>query len=365
MPLAQDQRAMLQLLLERDQSYEDIASLLGGSREDVRRRARAALEELGGQDPDREIGLTDYILGQADPIGRADAVRHLQSDPDSLALAEELSTKLRLIAPQAELPDLPQPKSRRRAAAAAATDGAPEAGEPTAAPERGSPLAGLSTRQSRLFAAIGASALILLFVILAIAGVFGGGDDESASSGEATTASDEAGSTVSDEVARIVMQPQGDSDASGEAVIGLANETQPFIDLDLENLPEISNDEAYIFWFLLSRDSGFPLPGALPVNSEGAIQDRLAIPSQTLGFVVQSRFLAVSIVDRRELASEIDRAIEERAGELPFSGEPVLLGEIPAAAEGEIPQAGAGGAGAGGAGALPEGVAPEGQAPAP
>src|ERR671914_564557 len=128
MPLAQDQRAMLQLLLERGQSYEDIASLLGGSRDDVRRRARAALEELGGQDPDREVGLTDYMLGQADPIGRADAVRHLQSDPDSLALAEELSAKLRMIAPQAELPDLPQPKGRRRPTPAA-VNGPPEAAD--------------------------------------------------------------------------------------------------------------------------------------------------------------------------------------------------------------------------------------------
>jgi hypothetical protein len=354
MPLAQDQKAMLQLLLERGQSYEDIASLLGGSRDDVRRRARGALEELGGQDPDREVGLTDYILGQADPIGRADVVRHLQSDPDSLALAEELSAKLRLLAPQAELPDLPQPKGRRRAAAAA--DGAPAVAADEAPAERRSPLADLSPRQSRLFAAIGASALILLFVVLAIAGVFGGGDDESGSSAETTTATNDAGSTVSDEVARIVMQPQGDSQASGEAVIGLANETQPFIDLDLRDLPEISNDEAYIFWFLLSEDSGFPLPGALPVSEDGSIQDRLAIPSQTLGFVVQSRFLAVSIVDREELASQIDDAIREQAGELPFSGESVLLGEIPAAAEGEIPDAGAG------AGALPEGAPQDGAA---
>lgn len=361
---------MLQLLLERGQSYEDIASLLGGSRDDVRRRARAALEELGGQDPDREIGLTDYILGQADPIGRADAVRHLQSDPDSLALAEELANKLRLIAPQAELPDLPEPKRRRRAAAAAAADGGPETAEPAGeapAGERRSPLAGISTRQSRLFAAIGASALILLFVILAIAGVFGGGDDESGSSDEATTASDSSGSTVSDEVARIVMQPQGDSDASGDAVIGLANETQPFLELDVRDLPEVSNNEAYIFWFLLSKDSGFPLPAALPVSGDGAIQDRLAIPSQTLGFVVQSRFLAISIVDRQEFRNQINDAIENQAGELPFSGEPVLLGEIPAATEADLGAGAGGGAGAGALpeGTLPEGAAPEGQAPAP
>ncbi len=105
---------MLQLQLERGQSYEDIAGLLGGSRDDVRKRARAALEELSGDDPDREVGLTDYLLGQADPIGRADVVRHLQSDPEALAQAEELEAKLRLLAPDADLPDLPQPKKRRR-----------------------------------------------------------------------------------------------------------------------------------------------------------------------------------------------------------------------------------------------------------
>ena len=43
-------------------------------------------------------------------------------------------------------------------------------------------------------------------------------------------------------------------------------------------------------------------------------------------------------------------------------GEPVLLGEIPAAAEEDLP---AGGGGGSGAGALPEGTAPEGAAPTP
>ncbi|MGI9558017.1 MAG: sigma factor-like helix-turn-helix DNA-binding protein, partial [Solirubrobacterales bacterium] len=57
--MKQDQRAMLKLLLERGQSYEDIASLLGVSVDDARTRARAALAELVGTDPDTEVGLTD------------------------------------------------------------------------------------------------------------------------------------------------------------------------------------------------------------------------------------------------------------------------------------------------------------------
>ena len=48
----------------------------------MRARARAALTELVGADPDRNVGLTDYLLGQADPIGRADASRHLRERPD-------------------------------------------------------------------------------------------------------------------------------------------------------------------------------------------------------------------------------------------------------------------------------------------
>ena len=117
MPLTADQQAMLQLLLERGQSYADLASLLGVDEAGVRTRARAALTELAGADPDRNVGLTDYLLGQADPIGRADAVRHLKDDPDDLELATELTQKLRLVAPQAELPRLPgeewRPRPRR------------------------------------------------------------------------------------------------------------------------------------------------------------------------------------------------------------------------------------------------------------
>src|SRR5215212_10660417 len=116
MPLTDDQRAMLQLLLERDQSYEDIASLLGLGVEDVRSRARSALREIGGADPDAQVGLSDYLLGQADPIGRADAVRHLQSDPDANALAQRLVQNLRLLAPKAELPEIPEPRGGRRGA---------------------------------------------------------------------------------------------------------------------------------------------------------------------------------------------------------------------------------------------------------
>src|SRR5215207_8486316 len=107
MPLTPDQRAMLQLLLERDQGYAELATLLGVAESEVSARARATLAELGGADPDRNVGLTDYLLGQADPIGRADASRHLRADADDRALAATLVERLRELYPDAQLPRLP------------------------------------------------------------------------------------------------------------------------------------------------------------------------------------------------------------------------------------------------------------------
>src|SRR4051794_41373642 len=108
---------MLQLLLEGGQGYDDIGSLLGIAPDEVRDRARSALRQIGGADPDAQVGLSDYLLGQADPIGRADAVRHLQSDPETNALAQRLVQNLRLLAPSAQLPEIPEARRGRPAAA--------------------------------------------------------------------------------------------------------------------------------------------------------------------------------------------------------------------------------------------------------
>ncbi len=167
---------MLQLLLERGQSYDDIAGLLGLSVDDVRGRARAALTEMGGEDPDRDVGLTDYLLGQADPIGRADAARHLQSDPAARELADKLLTQLRLLAPGAELPTLPEAKTPKRARAdAPATTTAAGAGAAGQEVAGGDDRSSLSTPQRRLIAGLIGGGLLVVVIVLIVAGVFSGG----------------------------------------------------------------------------------------------------------------------------------------------------------------------------------------------
>jgi hypothetical protein len=204
MPLTADQQAMLQLLLERGQSYADLASLLGVDEPEVRTRARAALTELAGADPDRNVGLTDYLLGEADPIGRADAVRHLKDDPQDLDLATELTQKLRLVAPQADLPRLPGEERRPRPRRAPRLPLSrlpipdrlrrrrtePAAGAPGAetTPPRG-PRTTLSRRQTQLIVGLGSVAVLAIAITLAATGAFGGGDDSATSTTTTSTTS--------------------------------------------------------------------------------------------------------------------------------------------------------------------------------
>src|SRR4051794_27725592 len=155
---------MLQLLLEGGQGYDDIGSLLGIAPDEVRSRARAALTEIGGADPDAQVGLSDYLLGQADPIGRADAVRHLQSDPDANALAQRLVQNLRLLAPRAELPEIPEPHGGRRAAPAPPTPAAPPpvapptSQAPTQPAPPGPPVSpGFASRAAAFFSGLGST----------------------------------------------------------------------------------------------------------------------------------------------------------------------------------------------------------------
>jgi hypothetical protein len=331
MALTADQRAMLQLLLERGQSYDDIASLLGTDRDSVRERARAALAELGGRDPDAEVGLTDYLLGQADPIGRADAVRHLQNDPEAHELASGLIAQLQLIAPDAQLPQLPKPKggrAPRRPAAARAPSGAPATA--TAGAAGGGPGAvadrfrtTLSERQRQVFIVLGALAILLVVGILLIAGVFGGGD-ESASESEPAASSPEG-----EEIVTVPLEAEGAGDASGEAVFGIATADTPYVDVNLSGLEPPQQGKTYVIWLLLTPDQGYPLSPLL-IEQDGTFSDRFPIPQFAIPIASRAQFVDISLSKNSALRPVLEQAVQKGTPILDFEGDRVLSGEIPA-----------------------------------
>jgi hypothetical protein len=336
MPLSADQQAMLQLVLERGQSYDDLAGVLGVGVDEVRVRARAAMRDLGGEDPDAQVGLTDYLLGQADPIGRADAVRQLQNDPDTNRLASELVERLREIAPDAKLPDVPKPREGRRAPRAAqpASDPAAPGREAEEAAGNGS---GFSASQQRAFLIAGACALLIIAIVLGVTGAFGGGDDESEPT--ATT----AGTTPQgdDVLEQIALEPQGGSDATGEATFGIASGDQPYLDVELSELSAPQAESSYVVWLLLDDEQGYPLS---PIEVDGnEFSDRVPIPEFAIPLASRARFVDVSLSENKSLLTDLRDAVKARKPVLPYQGESVLRGEIPARAQG-----GGGGSGSGG-----------------
>src|SRR5918995_2455821 len=330
MTLTADQQAMLQLLLERDQSYDDLASVLGVGVDEVRSRARAALAELGGADPDAEVGLTDYLLGQADPIGRADAVRELQSDRELRTLAAELVERLRELAPDARLPELPAPRERRGVLGRRRREGVEPADRPDAGEaERPEPRAArfrdtLSRRQQQAIVALGASAVILIAAVLALTGAFGGGGDSEPAAETTTAAGEEVLETVG-------LRPSRGGDGSGEARFGLATEDQPFVELELEGLAAPDEGETYVVWLLLSANQGYPL-SPVQVGADGGFSDRFPIPQFAIPIASRARFVDISLRQNRSLLSDLRAAVRDEQPILRYQGESVLRGEIPVSA---------------------------------
>jgi hypothetical protein len=345
MAITDDQRAMLQLLLQRGQSYADISSLLGLDVDGVRSRARSALTEIGGEDPDGDVSLTDYLLGQADPIGRADAARHLQSDAHSRELAERLSTQLRVLAPGAELPEIPggagrakpkeKPKADKPTPAAETTgeddDSAPES--PKAS--RTSPLSGfastLSRGQRQLFGGLFAGGILLIFIVLLIAGVFsggGGGSDQSSSTTTtASNGSSQASNANASGLTRALLTPQNGSKAQGVAVFARVKNT-PVLQVNVTGLQPTKSGEAYVIWLYGGPTRAFPLVRQ-PVKGNGQLRGAAPVPAQLIQALQQGLFntIDVSLATDKQVTAALQKA--RKGQSLPaYAGSSVARGAI-------------------------------------
>jgi hypothetical protein len=328
MALTSDQTAVLELLLG-GQTYSELEDLLGLEESEVRVRARAALTELGGADPDRNVGVSDYLLGQADPIGRADAVRHLRQDAGDHALATTIAERLAELSPTADLPKLPPPPGGGSFLSRGAT--------PTPAAstrERRSPLAGIPQERGRLYAALAGGAVILVAVVLAVSGVFSGDDESPADTGETTTTAEEDPAEGlgeipdGEELSRVPLEAPGQGDARGAAIVGLSTGDQAYLDLIIENLEPPRQGDAYVVWFMFDEKTGYPLSPIFP-SEKGSFNDRFAIPQAVTGLIANTKAIEVSVSNARQTLTEIQKAAQAQTFEIERPGQTVLAGQIP------------------------------------
>jgi Sigma-70, region 4 len=117
--LPPDQRAVLDLVLQRGRSYDDIARLLSIDRAGVRARALAAFDGIGpdtGLAPESRALITDYLLGQL-PDRVAEQTRdRLAESPYERAWARVLASELQSVASK-PLPEIPDGTARAKAPA--------------------------------------------------------------------------------------------------------------------------------------------------------------------------------------------------------------------------------------------------------
>jgi len=104
-----DQRAVLQLVLGRGRSYDEIARLLTINASAVRNRALAALATLGSEtsvSAENQAKISDYLLGQLSDEDAADVRNLLADSPSDRAWARVLSSELAPLSAD-PLPEIP------------------------------------------------------------------------------------------------------------------------------------------------------------------------------------------------------------------------------------------------------------------
>lgn len=257
------QRAILQLLLRQNKSYQDLAGLLKTDAAGVRSRAHDAVAAVGPEARDISVDhrneIADYLLGQQTASQRAATREYLQSSSAGSAWARAAVTALEPIGGD-RLPDIPAAREE----VAEAFDALDRR---TAHREKVKRSSQLGTKL--LLAGVGVILGIAIILALSL-----GGDDKddpgTAATTPATTSTPLQTTPTGDKfevVAQGVLAPpkgSGDSGAKGQvAIVRFPDNNQFRFAMDASGLrPSSASGSAYGVWLYTSDDKklflGFP-----------------------------------------------------------------------------------------------------------
>lgn len=266
--LAPDQRAVVQLVLQRGRSYEQIAELLKISEDAVRARAHAGLSALA---PDVELPadkvaqIGDYLLGQHNGQPREATERLLSSDGAGRAWAEAVRAGLESVGSVPELPPLaaaeeeppaPRPRPvrekrpRRRPVGDTEPDGAVAAGHRPRPAAETAPEGAVAAASSRLGGALllGGGVLAIVVVVLLLF-VFGGSDDEPGSSSAGSATPTATASATPQAVAQVALAGTGPARrARGVFALFLQGRQQLLFAVEVQGMPPTPKGARYALW---------------------------------------------------------------------------------------------------------------------
>lgn len=273
MPLSDDQKAMLRVLAQREEGYEDMAALMGISVEELRSRVKEALAE----------------------------VEEEETAPETPAPPEQ---------PSAPQPSAPAP------APEPTPPPPPTPAAPSTPPARGR-LAGRLPKDRGALIGLGAGLVVLVAMAIVLA-LSGGGS--SSSSSEASTTAENANLT------QAVLAPVNGGGASGQALFG-RYKGNVLLQVTAQGLEPAPAGEAYTVWLYRSPKLALQI-GAVPEKG-GKIAAQLQIPVQLLAYVASGAFDQVDVALTPIAAYRAALAKAKAEKKLPpHLGESVLRGEI-------------------------------------
>jgi hypothetical protein len=269
--LNEGQRAVLQLLLGKSKSYDEIARLLHSDAGAVRRRAQSAVDVLGPDSSDvpgdRRNEIADYLLGQQTASQRAATREYLEDSAAGRSWARSAMTGLAPFAADDALPDIPA----EREEVAEAFDALDRRTARREEVQRSSQLGG------RLIAGgLGVVLAIIIILVVSLTGGDGGGTSASSTTPTSTGTTTTLGGDVRMAFDGTLRPPAGsDSTSRGEVAIVFFPESKRIrLALAATNLPPSSSQgSAYGVWFYTSPQQaqflGFP---DKPVGADGKLQ---------------------------------------------------------------------------------------------
>lgn len=299
MGLTDDQKAMLRLLAQREEGYDDMAALMGISVEEVRERVKEALAEVGEPPaPEQE----PEAAAPPPPVEPSQPVAAKPPTPP--------------VPPEEPKPAQPQAAAEPKA-------------KPVAERKRSTQVPSIKVPKDRgALIGLGAGALVVVaLVIVLIVGGDGGGSSTGTTSGEASLAENASAAAENKNLTQAVLSADDGSDASGQAIFGRFKK-KVLLQVTGEGLEPSSSGESYAVWLSHSGQAMVPV-GTVKVNDDGKLAARFEVPPTVLVLVARAAFdeIQVTRTSDNALNAAIAKARKTKK-ESAYTGTPVLSGKI-------------------------------------
>ena len=287
--LSAEQRAIIELVVQRGRTYGDLADMLDMPPSRVRELAREALAELSPRsaervDPDWRGQLADYLLGQqSGPESKATQGHLRRSEPAriwALSVLDSLDTLYedggRPEIPAADTGERTRVRERETTRRDRERDRVRER-ERTRERARGPATLTRDARTAVMWRRIIGGAVALLAVFLLVWLIFLRGDDDDNGDRQAsgTTATTQSAEGETQVLGQIELRPVGDVNASGFVFVG-ASGNNPVL-LIRGKAPTLPETEAYEIWLFNSREDAASL-GVPGLDEQGNFGGRGPLP---------------------------------------------------------------------------------------